>query len=153
MSIKQLEEQHEKLMAEAEKLGAQIASMKSDGWPKDGDRYSYISSQGLVNTYLWGEESFDRGCAEIGNIYRTEDEALKEVDRRKVLTKLKARAKGFVPDWCGSGANWYIQYAHNKGKFSPSSVSYGQSFEPYFASEADAQAAIDELGDELMALL
>jgi len=89
----------------------------------------------------------------ISVMYQEQLDKLKALeDNNSVMERLKQMAGGFVPDWGNwDETKWIIQYHNDEvrwrlvtsaGIFTPGVV--------YFRTAEDAQAAIDELGDELL---
>jgi len=68
-----------------------LKSAKVKEWPQVGDVYFYISSAGMVLPSTWRDDNPDKDCAEIGNIFRTEAEATKELETRKTIAELRAQ--------------------------------------------------------------
>ena len=140
-------------------LEAQVAAQPAaDSWPKTGDSYWTIQASGAVLTYRYLEDKFDLVLIEIGNIFRTEEEALREVERRKVLTQMRKLAKAAWGEvkcsWKPGTDKWYVQYAHGSCEWL---VIYACSIEiqgvVYFPSEKSAYDAIRTIGADHMMLL
>lgn len=63
-------------------------------WPQWDDRYFFISERGKVDSTCFEEREFDYNLKEIGNFFRTEEEALSAAEKVKALFKeLAGRAK------------------------------------------------------------
>lgn len=80
------------LEARYNELGEEIKRLKeaesAKTWPNDGDAYWSVDS-GRVAEFLWVNDEFDGLIAYIGNIFRTQEEAEKELEARKVVAELK----------------------------------------------------------------
>lgn len=87
--IEELEEQLEELRAKVNELEQALSLAKLAEWPQEGDRYWFVTSDGVVSSDLWDNDSTDAGRAEIGNVFRTEEEADFEVQRLRVIAELK----------------------------------------------------------------
>ena len=56
-------------------------------WPQNGDIYYYITSHGNVFTNKFNGENHGKVLREIGNFFKTEEEAKKAVERVKAALK------------------------------------------------------------------
>lgn len=142
MSLRELE-------AKYKELGEEIERIKADSaWPKSGDTYWVIGVRGQVFQGLCRNDSYDVDCVAIGNIFRTKEEVISEVESRKVIAELRRQPgiKKFVIEeynfclridfWSGtiSTDHWY-------------SIDQGwQSV--YFESAEAVLAAIKAVGKE-----
>lgn len=93
--IKKLKEKQEKLKKEIEKLEMQIKELKEQKkkckrWrAKENELYWFISPNGVAYHTMELNDSSDRRSYEIGNYFRTEEEAEKMVEKIKIYTRLK----------------------------------------------------------------
>ena len=149
--------QHAKLMLEAETLGKQIKAMDEvDTWPQPTNAIYLLYASGYieVESYYTGRSRLADSLV-TGSAFRTRKEAEKELARRKVMVKLKALTKGYVPNWGDTLTTKYIIFYNHSNKYWDA-CGYGSlqtSFLPIFANRQDAKHAIDTLGSELDALL
>ena len=113
---------------------------------KDGGQYYYTNIRGDVNRDVWCE-----GCQyerEVGNAFLTKEEALKDVERRKVeALLLKYGGRRWFKE---HKLNWFIAL-ENEVTHEP--YVYSVSYRPkqgciYFDTEEQAQKAISEIGEE-----
>lgn len=81
----------EQQLAEARRMLEDYRN-KSPWKPRDGETYWYISSAGDVLPEVWQGYDTDKGRYATGGIFRTEDDAEREVRRRKTHQKLKELA-------------------------------------------------------------
>lgn len=164
----ELEKQITEAQKQVNELNASIAAMselvstmpvENEGiWvPKDGDKYWFVTTYGTVasSTRCEEEPTFYNGRISIGNVFRTREEAERHLERLKVLQELRVLAKGFKPDW--GDVNQYklrLHFCHTSKKWNLVTNTVIQSLGAiYFRTEADAQTAIDTLGDRLNVLL
>lgn len=56
-------------------------------WPQWDDRYYFVSECGKVDSTCFDESEFDYNLKEIGNFFRTEEEALSAAEKVKALFK------------------------------------------------------------------
>ena len=82
--------------------------------PKNGETYWFISSEGNTLPEVWQDYDTDRGRYATDGIFRTKDDAKREVRRRKTHQKLKELAAklntkpiDFATD---SQGKWFVYY-------------------------------------------
>ena len=144
------------LRARIDELEAQ-AKAEEAKWPKLGDAYFYVECNGEIGESDWECDDVDAGSLALGNVYRTKEDAEREVERRKVLTQLRKLAKAsgafdlvkptqskYRIVYDAQYRNWVVEINHlarTQGAV-------------YFATEQAAKAAIETIGaDRLMLLL
>jgi hypothetical protein len=137
-------------------LKARIAELEASlPWPKVGDKYYYVSGDGVVDydTYMPTDE-VDIGRMSQGNIKRTLEEAERERDRRAVMTELRGMANGFVPDWGhkNNKVKWFLEMDDYSVIHAIGSYQIRRMNQVYFRTKEDAQDAIEALGDRLNVL-
>jgi len=111
-------------------------------WPQDGGRYYAINDDGSIDGVSWDGDEFDLGCQQIGNIFRTEEEAQAEVEARKVIAELRAtegRVEVFAASDVCYGLNVSGMVDIEDGTF---------DFFLAWESQDAANAAIDKVGEE-----
>lgn len=144
-----------------DELEAQAKTEATDSWPKNGSEYYYIATDATVEYFVFDGTNFDIDVVAIGNVYRTLEEANREVERRKVLTELRKLAKaswgGGNADWSRSGQyKWELFYDHKEKEWIALDLCWLSQTQGavYFATGHDADAAIETIGaDRLMLLL
>jgi hypothetical protein len=78
-------------------LEAELAALKqkqaeeSKPWPQVGDKYWYLTPNGVPLDPVWDGGNFDLSCQAIGNIFRTEEESEREHEAQVVITELRAQ--------------------------------------------------------------
>ncbi|MGH2116592.1 hypothetical protein [Aerococcus sp. L_32] len=77
-------------------LKAEVSQEKE--FPQDGDEYWYIDDEGDILNEKWDGLDFEEYRLEIGNIYKTEDEAEFAVDKLKVEAELRKFSRPFKRD-------------------------------------------------------
>ncbi len=144
---------------------------QAKGWPQKHDSYWWLDADGDIFQSCWTIHTVDTDRQRVGNIYRTEAEALAQVEKLKAKARIdKYIAENglmFVPDWRELGQRkYYIFYDHSTYAFDVSSVSREQELLavayhlpiPFrakyltslvFSSEAHAQQVIDNCTDDL----
>lgn len=162
-TIKQMEATVAELLAKAEELKQLIEKekQKEDVWPEDGDAYYNIDSCGEVGDSRWDNDEWDEARMEIGNVFRTKEDAEKALAKRKIETKLRTLAE---KAWKESGTNinwndfgqqkWGIYFNHRSGKFSYEYSQFSElSGATYFPTQESAYDAVKEIGEDNLKLL
>lgn len=129
-------------------------------WPQGGDDYWFIDAEGDVDEDMWSSDglALDTGRKSIGNIYRTEAEALAQVEKLKAKARIDKyiadNGLAFVPDWKEVvGKKWVIHYKCVSGYFAPECfVALYYATDHVFATEAHAIQVIDNCTDDLKTL-
>ena len=114
---------------------------------------------GLVKEDWWSASGYDRNCYQQGNMFTTQQEAIKERDKRILLTRFRQfrdKCNGdWKPDWHSIMANKYhIGYDYESQKLDL----YNEGFVTkccvfgYFKNEQDGYRAINLFGDEIKRL-
>ncbi len=142
--LAQLEAKYAELGAEIEKLKAEKTE-----WPKVKDSYFAIDASGIgVHLLKWCGDANDRGFLNIGNCFRTREEAEAERDARLVVAELKRQpgAKKFDPSGQMYGFKPNLKF---------NMLSYGRDFSlnfswysTYFDSEESCKKAIVAVGED-----
>ncbi len=108
------------------------------------ETHYYVGGDGST----WSN-NVDTLYVEIGNWFTTQEQAKKEAEYFKVMTKLRCIARnlndGWKPDWSISTDKYYIEYY--KGWSVKSYMNYNSLGGVYFKTEASAQKALDSLTD------
>ena len=123
-------------------------------WPSKGDEYYFISEMGGIKqdnwtTYIDGTPStVDTSRHNIGNIFKTREEAEFEIERLKVLNQLKSLSDD-DQKWNNVNLHSYITYNLHFEMFDI--LSFSSTKLPYnvpFKSTASARAAIKTIGED-----
>ncbi len=123
-------------------------------WPSDGDKYYYLDNYGDVYCDHWKTVCDDRPTAadadrrDIGNVFKTEEEARFERERLKVLNQLK-RLSDDDQVWDGINLHYHIIYDKVADMFEVHMNSYLILSHGYwFKSGESADAAIKAIGKD-----
>lgn len=110
---------------------------------RDGDRYYFIQNDGFVCCSIWDHDETDKGRAEIGNIFLTEEEAVRALARRKAKQILLHDTNGYKPDLKDlQSEKWYAYYSiGDRCIYTLNERSWVED-RIYFASEEEANASI-----------
>lgn len=156
MTLKEYIEQNGNKPIEIQEDGTiRILEEKGPWKPEYGERYYAISDDGKRRAYQWSHENADKFRLWMGNVFQTETEA------KRALNRLRARKKfldagghegveGFFEfDSCPYG----VFYRSEDNVLVPLAGCTVSPFEIWFESEDDCQKAIDSLTeDEVKAL-
>lgn len=115
--------------------------------PKVDEGYHCVLGHGVININVWVEDVTDCGYYKLGNCFKTEEEAQKELDRRIAEQELLELA-----DW-DDDIVYCIVYNQISESFD---INLHNNFipTPYrFASEESCKKAIDTLGIEKLKLI
>lgn len=121
--------------------------------PNHEELYFYIKTYGEIEQFRWDNNSFDIEVWDVGNGFFTQEEAEKELERRKVfqlLKDFKLQHDNIELDWDNYTQNkWciFIDYIDKNLK-----IYYGYRTKDlnsvYFSSEDLAKQAIEEIGEK-----
>lgn len=118
--------------------------------PEDGDKYYAICWSGRIDFYLWNSDSKDDLCFKLGNCFKTEEEAQKELDRRLAEQELLDMVDAKMSD---ENYKWFIEYDPRGPVFYPNNTVFRFATPLLFSSKESAQKAIDTLGTEKLKLI
>lgn len=110
--------------------------------PKDRDDYWFINTDGTVRNCEWGDSPFDHSVFEAGNAFWTEEDAERELARRKAYVVLKGDTKGFKPDWEDGQEKYYVFWETSYQCLRTSCFFRGYAGEILFATKEDAVTSI-----------
>lgn len=156
--IEQLEAAIEIATKRLTELKAAEAAQAEKAWPQNGDRYWTLNGGAEVLVSAWASDDTDQARMAVGNVFRTEADAEREVERRKVLTELRQLAR---ESWGGGKADWssndqdklYLYFSHNDTTWYIGRYATIQYSSVYFATREAAEAAIETIGAERLMLL
>ena len=112
-----------------------------------GDRHCWVDITGAICTDVkWRDDEEDKLSRAMGYVFLTEEEANREVERRKVealLLKYGGRR------WFKAGKeNWFIAFNRSEGLFkSFYTIKDQRQGTIYFDTEEQAQKAIEQIGE------
>ena len=124
-----------------------------------GEKYWYVASVGDVKNNQWTNHNVDRMYYEQGNVFKTQEEAERERDRRILLTRFRQfrdKCNGnWKPDFKDSSKDKYIiYYDYEFRAFFCSNIGREDEFHlfSYFKNQKDCKRAIELFGDEIKKL-
>lgn len=111
---------------------------------------------GLVKEDWWSASGYDRNCYQQGNMFTTQQEAIKERERRILLTRFRQFRDKCNGDWNKDNEirNYSIRYDYvSNGLFIATLVeTNGFELFGYFKNPDDATRALELFGDEIKRL-
>ena len=123
--------------------------------PEDGEIYfCCLLGTCSIHADRWNNCDIDCSRYELGNCFKTEEEAEFALERQKVITELKRYALEHNEkeiDWYDHCVlKYYIQYDYVNNKLNIVSTRYSKSniSSMYFISDKIAQSAIEAIGEE-----
>lgn len=126
---------------------------------KDGEQYWYVTTGGVTMDDTWSNHWVDRIYYEQGNVFLTEKEAQREIDRRALLSRFKQyrdKCNGnWKPDWKDKvKSKYFIVFNHESSELLLKWYIDVQPFESFgcFKNREDAIRAIELFGDEIIRL-
>lgn len=128
-----------------------------------GEKYWYVASVGDVRNNQWTNHNVDRMYYEQGNVFKTQEEAERERDKRTLLTRFRQfrdKCNGdWKPNWNKEGnddACYNIDITYNDGQ-AVLGIDWHRYFNQfclfgYFKEQKDVERAIELFGDEIKRL-
>lgn len=110
---------------------------------KKGDGYYGITDAGRTFFMIWENEHNNKNHLEIGNVFLTQEEAEFELERLKVIAKLKKFAKPFEH----GKDTWFIVYDWEEGYITEATPDEYQTDTLYFKDGRVIDEAITYVGD------
>lgn len=111
----------DELKSRSAKLEETVKAMREEekpagSWvPRVEERYYYDTGAGEVCWLWWLNSESDKKHLSFNNVYKTEEEAQREVDRKKLIADLRREAGYYKPVWDNNNntAHWFIVYDNN----------------------------------------
>ena len=113
-------------------------------FPQYGNTYWCINAYGGVSKEIWDGYDIEKDMLEIGNGFRTEQEAEFAVEKLKVEAELRKFSRPFM--W--GGENWILSMGTNKDIFLVYEDDEMNQGAVYFGDEYKAVEAIETVGKE-----
>ena len=151
--IKGLENRKIELLKELE---VEKQKMKIEYPFAESEEYWGLDIDGELIFDRWTGCKYDEDCFEVGNTFKTSQEAIRERDRRLLLTRFRQYRDKCNGDWKPTfdEIKYYIFLKYENFSFCVSSSMYWNYFNMfgYFKNKADAERAIELFGDEIKRL-
>ena len=141
------EKEREQLM----KLIQKSNGSKGKVWKPEYDEwYFYVSGYGVIGSNVWINDYTDNGYYEIGNCFKTEEEAKFALEKTKVeaeLCRFAEKNNEYEIDWKDEDQEkWFIYYYFDK--ICPYQTYSTMRNDIYFSSKEIAKQAVDNIGEE-----
>ena len=137
------------LQEELKALKKRIAELEEQvkeeqGFPQDGDKYWYMDDEGAVFCEFYNHY-IDKYHQEIGNIFRTEEEAKFAVEKLKVEAELRK----YSDSWDSEKTQYTFSLNCKFGEFEIDYLDCNQTPDSYYFDSVNAlQLAIETVGAE-----
>lgn len=120
-------------------------AQQRDEFPRVGDEYWYLSSNGyIISDYNDGIDGIEVGLSEIGNMFRTKEQAEFASEKLKVEAELRKFSKPFE-----LGAfNWIVCLNAETNEVHGSITRTMAQGAIYFGSYNSVEQAIESVGEE-----
>lgn len=158
-TVEELTEKVQKLMKELETLKQQEEKVDLKYPFEHLEKYWLVGAEGSVGPLRWSNNEFDTQRYEQGHIFKTEQEAKSERDKRELLMRFKQfrdKCNGYwKPDFKDSSKDKYIiYYDYEFRAFFCSNIGREDEFHlfSYFKNQKDCKRAIELFGDEIKKL-
>lgn len=128
---------------------------KSKDWkPREGELYFYINSNGEIEYRYYKNRNINdkRRICNIGNFFKTDEEADHMVEKLKVIRELQdlSNIKLNMSDYVKNNRIYYIAYDFTQNRIVPlfDNISRNIPFNVYFSTKEDCEKAITKIGKE-----
>lgn len=154
--VKELEEKVQELLKEIETLKQKEKAEEFEYPFKENEPYEVIIEDGRIVTSCWTNHNMDCERYEQGNVFKTRDEAIRERDKRALLTRFRQFRDKCNGNWNAKtyDSQYYIIFDSTENTIESSWSCVIDSFNlfGYFKNEEDCDRAIELFGDEIKRL-
>lgn len=155
-SVKELEEKVNELLKKIETLKQKEKAEEFEYTFKENEPYEVIIEDGRIVTSCWTNHNMDCERYEQGNVFKTRDEAIRERDKRALLTRFRQFRDKCNGNWNAKtyDSQYYIIFDSTENTIESSWNCVIDSFSlfGYFKNEEDCDRAIELFGDEIKRL-
>lgn len=118
---------------------------KEQEFPQDGDGYWYIGLFGAILRGNWAGDAGGTHLLTVGNIFKTDQEAVFALEKLKVEVELRKYSRPFIEE----EDNHFMVFDTSDESIDIWSMSYSKAQGIiHFESKAKAQQAIESVGEE-----
>lgn len=156
---KQITELDERKVALQQELEVEKQKTVIDYPFEESEEYWGLDIDGELIFDRWTGCKYDEDCFEVGNMFKTAQEAKKERDKRILLTRFRQfrdKCNGdWKPDWESWEVNkYYAAYSYVSNALCCFTALLNTNFQPfgYFKNRTDCERAIELFGDEIKRL-
>lgn len=154
--VKELEEKVQELLKEIETLKQKEKAEEFEYPFKENEPYEVIIEDGRIVTSCWTNHNMDCERYEQGNVFKTRDEAIRERDKRALLTRFRQFRNKCNGEWKPGAfeCKYFIAYDSFKNVLESSWNDTWDNFNTFgdFEHEHDCLRAIELFGDEIKRL-
>ena len=155
-SVKELEEKVKELTKKIERLKQEKKNEEFEYPFERMEQYCCIANNGDIIHGVWAKQEVDTKRYEQGNVFKTKQEAIREIDKRALLTRFRQFRDKCNGDWNKDNEirNYSIRYDYvSNGLFIATLVATnGFELFGYFKNPDDATRALELFGDEIIRL-
>ena len=116
-------------------------------WLHEDSLYYYIDACGNLHSDIWKDTTADQTSMSIGNVFRTAEEAEFAIEKLKVVRELKIFAEPTDAVWDGL-THYHLYFSWRNSRLDIGLAYLAKRSDIYFATEADAKAAILYVGED-----
>jgi len=122
--------------------------------PREGELYFYVNSNGEIEYRYYKNRNINdkRRICNIGNYFKTDEEADHMVEKLKVIRELQdlSNIKFNMSDYLKNNKIYYIAYDFTQNRIVPlfDNISRSIPFNVYFSTKEDCEKAITKIGKE-----
>ena len=120
--------------------------------PKRDEEYWVVTGCGYIEKRYWNDDEYDIGSYELGDCFRTEEEAQKRREQKIIKNKLKRYAEEHNTEeinWNNSYQTKFYLYYEIDGNLGIGDVCCSKHIgQIYFTSEEECKQAIEEIGED-----
>ena len=122
--------------------------------PREGELYFYVNSNGEIEYRYYKNRNINdkRRICNIGNFFKTDEEADHMVEKLKVIRELQdlSNIKLNMSDYVKNNRIYYIAYDFTQNRIVPlfDNISRNIPFNVYFSTKEDCEKAITKIGKE-----
>ena len=144
MNRKEYEERIAKLEKELKEL--KEAEIEDDEFPRLGEQYCFVDTDGYVVYAHWGDNTIDNYRKDFLRIFKTKKECERYLEIQKAF---KDESKNFEPNWKdGNQTKYCLYYDHDENSFKISGWSIRRQAILYFESREVLKELISRFGKE-----
>lgn len=144
MNRKEYEERIAKIKKELDEL--KEAEIEDDEFPRLGEQYWFVNTDGYVVYAYWGDSTIDNYRKDFLRIFKTKKECKRYLEIQKAF---KEESKNFEPNWKdGSQDKYYLYYDHSDNCVEVDLYVACQETILYFESKEVLEELITRFGEE-----
>lgn len=144
MNRKEYEERIAKLEKELKEL--KEAEIEDDEFPRLGEQYCFVDTDGYVVYAHWGDNTIDNYRKDFLRIFKTKKECERYLEIQKAF---KDESKNFEPNWKdGNQDKYYLYYDHDENSIEISWNTWCGQAILYFESREVLKELISRFGEE-----